>query len=36
MTTIAGGGHFLPIDRPREVAEAIIAFAHAPAEAAKS
>jgi pimeloyl-ACP methyl ester carboxylesterase len=27
MTTLAGGGHFLPLDRPRELAEAIIRFA---------
>ena len=27
MTTLAGGGHFLPLDRPRELTEAIIHFA---------
>jgi pimeloyl-ACP methyl ester carboxylesterase len=27
MTTLAGGGHFLPLDRPRELTEAIIRFA---------
>jgi pimeloyl-ACP methyl ester carboxylesterase len=27
MKTIAGGGHFLPLDRPRELAEQIIGFA---------
>jgi len=27
MTTLAGGGHFLPLDRPREFTEAIIRFA---------
>jgi hypothetical protein len=25
MTTVKGGGHFLPLDRPRELTEAIIA-----------
>jgi pimeloyl-ACP methyl ester carboxylesterase len=29
MKTIAGGGHFLPLDRPRELAELIIGFAGA-------
>ena len=27
MTTVKGGGHFLPLDRPRELTEAIIRFA---------
>jgi pimeloyl-ACP methyl ester carboxylesterase len=27
MTTVTGGGHFLPLDRPRELTEAIIRFA---------
>jgi pimeloyl-ACP methyl ester carboxylesterase len=27
MTTIAGGGHFLPLDRPRELSELLIRFA---------
>jgi pimeloyl-ACP methyl ester carboxylesterase len=27
MTTLAGGGHFLPLDRPRELTEAIIRVA---------
>ena len=27
MTTLAPGGHFLPLDRPRELTEAIIGFA---------
>lgn len=27
MMTISRGGHFLPLDRPQEVSEAIIAFA---------
>jgi pimeloyl-ACP methyl ester carboxylesterase len=27
MTTVAGGGHFLPLDRPRELTDAIIRFA---------
>jgi pimeloyl-ACP methyl ester carboxylesterase len=27
MMTLAGGGHFLPLDRPRELTEAIIRFA---------
>jgi pimeloyl-ACP methyl ester carboxylesterase len=26
MTTLAGGGHFLPLDRPRELTEAIVRF----------
>ncbi len=29
MKTIAGGGHFLPLDRPRELSELIISFAGA-------
>jgi len=27
MATVKGGGHFLPLDRPRELTEAIIRFA---------
>ena len=27
MTTLARGGHFFPLDRPRELSEAIINFA---------
>jgi len=27
MTTLAGGGHFLPLDRPRELTEVIVRFA---------
>jgi pimeloyl-ACP methyl ester carboxylesterase len=27
MATVKGGGHFLPLDRPRELTEAIIGFA---------
>jgi pimeloyl-ACP methyl ester carboxylesterase len=33
MTTISGGGHFLPLDRPREVAAAISRFADSPVPA---
>jgi pimeloyl-ACP methyl ester carboxylesterase len=29
MKTIAGGGHFLPLDRPRELSELIAGFAGA-------
>ena len=29
MKTIAGGGHFLPLDRPQELSEMIIGFAGA-------
>jgi pimeloyl-ACP methyl ester carboxylesterase len=29
MKTVAGGGHFLPLDRPRELYELIVGFAGA-------
>jgi hypothetical protein len=29
MKTVAGAGHFLPLDRPRELAELIVGFAAA-------
>jgi pimeloyl-ACP methyl ester carboxylesterase len=36
MRTIAGGGHFLPLDRPQEVIAAITTLAHAPGATASS
>ena len=33
MTTISGGGHFLPLDRPQDVVGAISRFAGAPVPA---